>query len=289
MDDRLHTVRLDDVVFGLREEHDFGWLRRLGRTFAVFDQQDSGNISFGVERGGSNYFVKYAGAKTAEFAGDPEDAVAALRQAVPVYEALRHPALIAPIDHFDTGAGFAVVFEWFGGECLHPHWAFAGPAKYGHPDSPFYRYRRLSVEKRLHSLDVLFDFHRHVEARGYVAVDFYDGSILYEFASDATRICDIDLYRKRPAVNDRGETFWGARRFKSPEEFELGAPIDERSNVFLMGAVAFGLLGGELDRSLSRWEAGPRLHEVALRAVSPDRALRYAHVAEFKAAWDSVR
>jgi serine/threonine-protein kinase len=30
-----------------------------------------------------------------------------------------------------------------------------------------------------------------------------------------------------------------------------------------MGAVAFGLLGGELDRSYSKWEAGKALYEVA--------------------------
>jgi serine/threonine protein kinase, bacterial len=39
---------------------------------------------------------------------------------------------------------------------------------------------------------------------------------------------------------------WGSSRFMSPEEFGLGAKIDERTNVFNMGAIAFGLLGGEL-------------------------------------------
>lgn len=45
----LFMVELDDVVFRLLEEHDFGWLQKLGKVFEVFDQQDSGNISFGVE------------------------------------------------------------------------------------------------------------------------------------------------------------------------------------------------------------------------------------------------
>jgi serine/threonine-protein kinase len=54
----------------------------------------------------------------------------------------------------------------------------------------------------------------------------------------------------------------------SPEEFELGAPIDEVTNVFNMGATAFCLLGGERDRSLAKWED-----------------LRYSSLAEFYDAW----
>lgn len=40
-----------------------------------------------------------------------------------------------------------------------------------------------------------------IEAKGYVAVDFYDGSILYDFNSNTTKICDIDLYQKKPFIN----------------------------------------------------------------------------------------
>jgi len=55
-----------------------------------------------------------------------------------------------------------------------------------------------------------------------------------------------------------------------------------------MGAIAFGLLGGEMDRAFSRWEAGERLYEVALRAVSEDCEARYENVKAFKAAWDKA-
>lgn len=87
-----------------------------------------------------------------------------------------------------------------------------------------------------------------------MAVDFYDGSILYDFVNDETKICDIDYYRRKPTVNDLGENFWGSSRFKSPEEFILDAPIDEVTNVFNMGATAFVLLGGASDRSFAKWE-----------------------------------
>ncbi|MNJ57999.1 hypothetical protein D3C77_536110 [compost metagenome] len=75
----------------------------------------------------------------------------------------------------------------------------------------------------------------------------------------------------------------------SPEEFERGAVIDGITNVFHMGAAAFALLGGEVDRSLAKWEAGPELYEVALKAVEPERDRRYSSVAEFNMAWKQRR
>jgi hypothetical protein len=46
--DRLTTtIQLDGVTFALREPHDLAWLEDIGDVFEVFDQQDSGNLSFG--------------------------------------------------------------------------------------------------------------------------------------------------------------------------------------------------------------------------------------------------
>jgi serine/threonine-protein kinase len=283
------TITRDQVSWQLREEQCFDWLADLGRVFAVFDQQDSGNLCFGVESNGRKLFIKYAGAGTVDYAGDPEDAVLRLRQAVPLYETLRHPDLVNLVSHFETADGYAAVFDWFPGECLHPHWSFPPPAKYQHPDSPFYRYRRLSVEQRLASIDTIFAFHEFVESKGHVAVDFYDGSILYDFVSNQTKICDIDCYRRKPTVNDMGEGLWGSRRFKSPEEYLLGAPLDGRTNVFNLGATAFCLLGGESDRAFAKWDASAELYAVALRAVEPNRSARYASVAGLKCVWDQAR
>lgn len=289
MNNPYYTYIIDEVSFQLQEPCDFDWLKELGSVFKVFDQQDSGNLSFGVEKDGKRYFVKYAGAKPLTYDGSTEEAVRRLMEAVPLYDALKADALIRLMSHFEVEAGYVAVFDWALGECLHSHWLFAGEAKLSHPDSPFFRYRQLPVKKRLASLDVIYSFHEHVESQGYVAVDFYDGSILYDFASDETRICDIDCYRMKPTVNDLGENFWGSTRFKSPEEFILGAPIDEVTNVYNMGAVAFVLLGGASDRSLAKWEAGQALYDVAARAVNPERELRYSSVAEFKLAWDRAK
>ncbi|WP_425414510.1 serine/threonine protein kinase [Paenibacillus pinihumi] len=282
------TITLGDATFQLQEQHDLNWIHELGHVFCVFDEQDSGNISFGFNINGTRRFLKYAGARPLEYKGMPEDAAKRLSAAVAVYQKLEHPHLIKLVDHFATRDGYAALFEWFDGENLHPHWVFPPPSKYEHPDSPFFKYRQLSVGQRLSSLEVIFGFHVHVESKGMVAVDFYDGSILYDFHNHQTKICDIDFYRQVPAINDIGEQFWGAARSKSPEEYTLGAPIDARTNVFTMGAIAFGLLGGEMDRSYEKWEAGDRLHQVALRAVSHERSKRYNSIAEFKQAWDEA-
>ncbi|MUT67441.1 serine/threonine protein kinase [Paenibacillus sp. NEAU-GSW1] len=283
-------IKLDSVEFKLQGQHDFSWLQSLGKVFCVFDQQDSGNICFGIEKGGKKLFVKYAGCKPMDFSGNPRDAILRLSTAIPLYTTLEHPYLIKLVDHFETENGYAAIFEWFNGECLHSHWLFVGEAfKHTHPDSPFYKYKQLTVERRLHSLDAIYEFHRYVESKGYIAVDFYDGSILYDFSQDITKICDIDFYREAPSVNDIGEKFWGARRSKSPEEFTLGAPIDSKTNVFTMGAIAFGLLGGEMDQSYSKWEANRSLYEVALRAISKEREKRYNNINEFKKAWDTAK
>ncbi|MFF2890170.1 serine/threonine protein kinase [Paenibacillus sp. NPDC057967] len=282
-------LKVGQVVFELQEHHDFQWLQELGTVFCVFDQQDSGNISFGVERSGIKQFVKYAGSRPIGFSGDPIDAITRLKAAMPLYTNLNHPHLINLVNHYETKAGFVAIFEWFDGECLHSHWLYAGKLKYTHPQSPFFRFKQLPLEKRLKSLDAIFEFHHFVESRGYVAVDFYDGSILYNFSEDRTKICDIDFYRLAPSVNDMGEHFWGAVRTKSPEEYIIGTTIDSKTNVYTMGAIAFGLIGGEMDHSLSKWEGSKSLYEVVVRAVSEDREQRFQTVDSFKRAWDSAR
>ncbi|UFT99935.1 hypothetical protein KO561_02935 [Radiobacillus kanasensis] len=85
--------------------------------------------------------------------------------------------------------------------------------------------------------------------------------------------------------NNLGENFWGAKRSKSPEEYKLGSPIDSKSNVYNIGAIIFGLLGGEMDHSLSKWEANQNLFQVARKAVEKERDKRYSSIKEFYHAW----
>ncbi|HDX9628736.1 TPA: serine/threonine protein kinase [Bacillus cereus] len=280
-------IQLNQITFQLKEHHNFDWLTKLGTVFAVFDQQDSGNLSFGVENNGHKKFIKYAGANTIAYNGKISDAIDSLKNSVSLYEALKHDVLIKLIEHFPVQSGYVLIFDWFDGECLHSHWSFPTPEKYTNPSSPFYKFKHLSVMERIQSLHSIFSFHTFVEKKNYVAIDFYDGSILYNFHTNEMKICDIDLYSQKPYVNKMGR-LWGSSRFMSPEEFELNAIIDARTNVFNMGAMAFTLLGGGKDRAFTKWEASKDLYEIAYRAVNENRIERYASIEEFYEEWLNV-
>ena len=277
----------------LSERHDFTWFTsRFVGVFCVFDQQDSGNISFGCFNAHSErVFVKYAGARSKSFYGDPQDAVTRLRRAATIYQHIQPHKALLPIQMtfpVEESGGFAVVFPWFDrGECLHSHWAYPPPAKYEHPQSPYYRFRQLSLEERLTALETIFSFHEYVDQLDYIAIDFYDGSILYDFESKTLKICDIDLYEKMPCQATRPP--WGSSRYLSPEECNGDALLDHRTNVFRMGACAFGLLGGELDRSRSKWEASDKLYQIACRAIAYQPNDRYPNVSDFLHEWDQAR
>ncbi len=281
------TISLDGHNFPLKKQHDFAWLRDWGRVFAVFPLQDSGNLCFGVSDGHRKLFVKYAGAETVNYPGSPQDAVERLKKSVAAYSDLKHPAVVNLEANFETKQGFALVFQWNDGQSLvDPR--FSGQAKLDHPQSPFRRFRQLAPERCLEIVDKIYQFHVFAEQQGYVAVDFYDGCLLYDFSTDRVTICDIDLYHRGPLENTMGR-MWGSSRFMAPEEFEKGAIIDHITNVYNMGATAFVLLGGQKDRSLALWEAGEPLFQVASRAISPQRSQRYRSVGDFFKHWQKAR
>ena len=139
--------------------------------FKVYDDQDSGNICFGTEKDGQRYFIKFAGAPTERYNGNPADAIARLKATLPVYSELQHENLIELVEAKDIGGGFAMVFKWATGDCMG--------------------------------------------------------------------------------------RMWGSSLFQSPEEYEVGAVIDEITNVYAVGATAFALFG-EYNRNRDRWQAAQR-------------------------------
>ena len=148
----------------------------------VYDDQDSGNICFGTEKDGQRYFIKFAGAPTERYNGNPADAIARLKATLPVYSELQHENLI----------------EY-----------------------------------------VIFDMGR----------------------------------------------MWGSSLFQSPEEYEVGAVIDEITNVYTVGATAFALFG-EYNRNRDRWQLSDKLFEVAAKAVSADRNGRQQSIRQLREEWE---
>ena len=122
--------------------------------------------------------------------------------------------------------------------------------------------------------------------QGYVALDFYDGSILYDFVNESTTICDIDLFRKKPCINDMGR-MWGSSKFMSPEEYRLKAEIDEITNVYTLGAFAFALFGN-YERSYDKWSLNSELYSVATKATSSDRDKRHQSIKQLIKEWNDA-
>ena len=110
--------------------------------------------------------------------------------------------------------------------------------------------------------------------------------MLYDFSRGKTTICDIDLYEKRPFFNRMGR-LWGSRRFMSPEEFTLGAQVDEISNVYCMGAMAFALFA-DCAREIAEWPLGETAFRVAERATNDGRNLRQQSIRELIVEWEDA-
>ncbi|MCI0388563.1 MAG: serine/threonine-protein kinase [Acidobacteria bacterium] len=210
------------------------FLQSTGQVFAVFDErtQDSGNISYGVLAGARRFFVKTAGMPENSKAHlSHEQRVALLRNAVSFRQQVNHHSLPKLLNVIESPHGPMLVYEWVPGELLAVE-----RSRRADPASPFQRFRALPFSDLLTGLNVVFDFHRSAAELGWVAVDFYDGAMIYDFATQAMRLIDLDNYRDRPFTNEMGRMF-GSTRFMAPEEFELGAIIDEVTTVFTRGRV----------------------------------------------------
>lgn len=260
-----HPVRL-------RAAHDLDFLRRWGTVFAVLDDQDSGNLCFGVAAGADRVFVKYAGAPTVRYEGRLEDAVATARRAATIHAALAHPTLVRLREATAIGTGFVQVFDWVEATPL------------GRQYGQSHRVAELSLPQRVAAVQQIYDFQTHAAARGWVAVDLYDGSLMVDLTTGRVTLCDLDVYERAPMINRQGR-MWGSTRFMAPEEYELGAVIDEVTNVVALGALAHTFLGDDESKDRARWVGTDDQFAVAARALDPVRARRWPSVAALADAW----
>ena len=201
-----------------------------------------------------------------------------LRNAVAVAESIRHACLPRLLNVIESPDGPMLVYEWAGGELLG-----VPREERSNPLSPYQRFRALPPDEISRCLDQIYELHRDLSALGWIAVDFYDGSLIYDFDTATVHVVDLDSYHLGPFVNRMGRMF-GSTRFMSPEEFEAGALIDERSNVFMLGRTILELLS---DAS-GDFRGSPAVLKVAQRAVSISRRERYPTVAALWSEWGSA-
>jgi serine/threonine-protein kinase len=259
------------------------YVRRVGDVFAEFGQpaQDSGNVSYGVRVGPDRFFIKTAGAPTSEAFASHDRRVAWLRNAVRVRHSCDDQVMPKLHGVIESPHGPMLVYQWVDGELLHVDHALRGE-----PECAHQRFRALPADEICHALNAIYALHEQLAAAGWLAVDFYDGALIYDFEQRRMYVMDLDSYRRCPSINDMGRMF-GSSRFMAPEEFERGAPLDQRTNVFTLGRTAAVLLSdGTLHRASFRGTDAQ--YDVMIRACRPDRDQRYGSVGAFVAAWRSA-
>jgi serine/threonine-protein kinase len=278
----LQLTKLDcHVIDEMPEE----FLRSIGTVFVEFGTptQDSGNVSYGIQIGAQRYFIKTAGKPDVSLPYlDHTTRVRLLRNAAQLSQNCRHPSLPRLYRVIESPVGPMLVYEWLDGERLG-----ISRAQRDDPQSAFQRFCRLPAATIQRCLDTVFELHHELARAGWIAVDFYDGCLLYEFRFGRLGVVDLDMYSQGTFHNHMGRMF-GSTRFMAPEEFELGALIDERTNVFVLGRTAAVFLSdGTLDENTFRGTSA--VYQVVARACERERSQRYGSVAEFYSAWLTAR
>ena len=253
-------------------------LRASGRVTRVFDAQDSGCVSYVWEDGEGPWLVKHA---------VEERARAGLDRAVALHEDVAHEGLLAPVRRLVAPDGsLALVYPWFAGENLYDYTRYDAHGRQHDPSSPHLRFRRMPRARVLDALGVIYDAHVALERAGWVAVDMYDGCVLYDFGRHILKLIDFDECRPGPFALD-AERLPGSRRFMAPEEFVKGSRIDARTNVFMLARFAQVFLAdGVFERA--GWPMGEEAWEVIEVATREDASVRFGSVAEFVGAWEGA-
>lgn len=265
---------IDGISFSLQENFDFSFISQYGKVFRIFDDLISGAICFGVEKEGKRYFLKFAGAKTVAATGQYlEDIVTALKLTVPKYRDLKHPLLINQIDAKEIGGGYLAIYDWFDGE----------GCGWMHPDAQK-RFLDIPNKDKLRVYNGILEFHAHVIDCGYIAIDFNNGTILYNFDTNNFAFCDIDFYAKHSQITG-WSGIWGDPFLKSPEECRGYSVVTEVSNVYTMGATAFYLFADKDKDSPEKWTLSEELYKVAKKAIEDMRCDRQQTIKEFISEW----
>ncbi len=251
------------------------FLSGMGTVFRRFDDQDSGCTSYGLRTSGQRWFVKTA--------STPE-AVASLHRAMSVHRAVAHSAIVPLTHSFTTTDSPVLVYPWMGGEVLyHPTRSQHGGR--AAPGSPMARFRAQPLAQINAALESLLSAHLAVENAGYVAVDFYDGCMLYDFDQHRMMLCDLDEYRPGPFTLN-ADRLPGSGRYMAPEEFVRGSLIDIRTTVFNLGRALRLLLDAGDEET--QWRGTPAQLTVIAKATASEPKKRLPSVSALADAWHTA-
>ncbi|MFE9803002.1 serine/threonine protein kinase [Streptomyces goshikiensis] len=248
------------------------FLSGVGTVFRKFDEQDSGCIAYGLEVAGSRWFVKTASKTTG---------ICSLRRAISVHQAVSHSAIVPLVHSFTTDESLALVYPWVSGEVLyHPTRSRHGGR--ATPGSPMARFRALPITRIEAALESVLSAHLAIEQAGLVAVDLYDGCMLYDFSEHRMALCDLDEYRPGPFTLE-ADRLPGSSRYMAPEEFVRGSLIDIRTTVFNLGRALRLLLDAGDEET--QWRGTPAQLTVIAKATASEPEKRLPSVNALANAW----
>jgi hypothetical protein len=251
----------------------------MGEVFVTIAGHDSGCTSYGVAASdGTRRFVKVA------YGSDRWQLERAIlfHARVSAPHVLPMETSLAVRDSDTRGPGVGVVYPFLDSTVLNDPTA-PGACHHDDPGSALQRFIDEPTERILGVIDAIVDAHVAIAEQGFVAVDFYDGCLMYDFDTGDVRLVDLDLYTQGPYTLTDDRQF-GSTRFMAPEEFCRGAVIDQQTTVFTLGRTAMVLLGPQAHRRL-----GLELSDAVDRATQPRASDRWPDVASFAAAWRAGR
>jgi len=262
---------------------------RSGIVLATFDHrsQDSGNVSWLVRTDYGDLFVKTAGTPGPLPPGAPvphlgqSQRIALLRNAVALAQSCDHRCLARLRQVIETPLGPVLVYDRAPGELIG-----TTSSRRADPDSAYQRLAHLPAEQLLAVLSDLIDLHQALAAAGWVAGDLYDGCLIVDFTSMRLTVIDLDTYHRGPSTNTMGRMF-GSTRFMAPEEFELGAAIDQRTTVYTLARMAWHF-GTRLAEHADQFCGPDALRAVLQHALELDPSRRFESVDAFATAWEAA-
>ncbi len=261
----------DLTLHQLLAERGYSIIRSFG------ERRDSRSVVLGVESAtGDRYVVKHA---------QDDEAIRWLESARRFHADVKHAAIPTVVQSTRTATGMCLVEEWGPGEILRDGYddAVLPP---DHPKSASRRFLSLDVNEIVDAVGQIIDAHVAVASAGYVAVDLYDGCVLYDFSTRTVRLVDLDHYRPGPYVLDTDRQL-GSSSYMAPEEFWRGATIDERTMVYTLGRVALVYLGcaRESEASREQFRGTDEQFKAASKASAAEPNDRVRSVSELQSSW----
>lgn len=279
---RVYKYCINGIEFELGEKTNIDFLCDYGKVLKVYDKNDSGNISFIVESE-QKYFLKVAGLKTCNSTVEKSAAIANLRYAKDVYSRIKYKRIVQPISYQEKDGLALFLFPFVEGECLFDHWNFEYYKEHNIL-SPLCKFLLLNHNIKKRFVESLFAFYESVNAAGYIATDFYEGSILYNFSNNEYYFCDLDFFSKESSINLSGFQ-WGPERFLAPEEKSKGCLLDIRTDIYHLGVFIRIIF---TDYETKSWTLSDEKLSVVQKATEAEPSKRFSNFKEFEREWSNA-